>query len=155
LYGVSAIREETLHGTHLVRHASAAVAPDIVVVGVDVEVPFVHEIDALPEIVGRMAVEGVGHKGSLLQVGAGQEAEYELEQLGRKTPNLGCWSVELPQVQGTIAAGSGLAMQLTGEAASSSFVILAGCRSRTACGQRELVGRARKSDIGRLSLIWW
>lgn len=93
-----------MHGTHLVRHASAPVTPNIVVVGVDVEVPFVHEIDALPEIVGRMAVEGVGHEGSLLQVGAGQEAEYELEQLGRKTPNLGCWSVELPQVQGAIAA---------------------------------------------------
>lgn len=94
-----------MHGTHLVRHASAAVAPDIVVVGVDVEVPFVHEIDALPEIVGRMAVEGVGHEGSLLQVGRGQEAEYEVEQFGRKSPNLGCWSVvELPQVQGAIAA---------------------------------------------------
>lgn len=59
------------------------------------EVPFVHEIDTLPEVVGGMAVEGVRYEGGLLQVGRGQEAKDKVEQLGREGPNLGGWSAEL------------------------------------------------------------
>lgn len=57
--------------THLIWFSSTAIAPNFNSVVVNVEVPFVHEVDILPEVVGRVAVKALGDEGRFLQIARG------------------------------------------------------------------------------------
>jgi hypothetical protein len=102
-------------GSHLVCLSSAAIAKEPCGAVVDMEVRCIHEVDILPEKVGRVAVEASGHERGFPEVGGGQESEDQLQQLVRKTLNLPCGSARR-RVGPRRAAGG----RRTGDTGSSS-----------------------------------
>jgi hypothetical protein len=85
------------------------------------DVQLIHEVDILPEKVGRVAVKASGHERGLSKVGGGQETEDQLQQLAGKTLNLACGSARRTQAcRRRVRLGRAAGDRRTGDTGSSS-----------------------------------